>query len=210
MASRLTRAASFPASKETSGQTRMMDQTDPRKGDSASPSERPVEGIQETTCCVVGGGPAGVMLSLLLARAGIRVTLLEAHRDFDRDFRGDTIHPSTLEVLDQIGLAERLHELPHVKAPAFRTVTPTGTFTGLAFDRLPTPFPYMMIMPHSCFLEFLAAEAKKYPHFELVVGARVQQLIEEDGVVRGVAYPTDGGRREVDAHARRNRQVGRS
>jgi 2-polyprenyl-6-methoxyphenol hydroxylase-like FAD-dependent oxidoreductase len=139
------------------------------------------------------------MLSLLLARAGIRVTLLEAHRDFDRDFRGDTIHPSTLEVLDQIGLAERLHELPHVKAPAFRTVTPTGTVTGLAFDRLPTPFPYMMIMPQSRFLEFLAAEAKKYPHFELVVGARVQQLIEEDGVVRGVAYPTDGDRREVRA-----------
>ena len=139
------------------------------------------------------------MLSLLLVRAGIRVTLLEAHRNFDRDFRGDTIHPSTLEVLAQIGLAERLHELPHVKAPAFRTVTPTGTVTGLAFDRLPTPFPYMMIMPQSRFLEFLAAEAKKYPHFELVVGARVQQLIEEDGVVRGAAYPTDGDRREVRA-----------
>src|SRR6266498_2392767 len=119
MASRFTRAASSPASKETSGQTRMMDQTDSRKGDSSSPSERPAEGIQETTCCVVGAGPAGVMLSLLLARAGIPVTLLEAHRDFDRDFRGDTIHPSTLEVLDQIGLAKRLHELPHVKAPPF-------------------------------------------------------------------------------------------
>jgi 2-polyprenyl-6-methoxyphenol hydroxylase-like FAD-dependent oxidoreductase len=139
------------------------------------------------------------MLSLLLARAGIRVMLLEAHRDFDRDFRGDTIHPSTLEVLAQIGLAERLHELPHMKAPAFRTVTPTGTVTGLAFDRLPTPFPYMMIMPQSRFLEFLAGEAKKSPQFEIVMGARVQQLIEEDGVVRGVAYPTDGGRREVRA-----------
>ena len=155
--------------------------------------------LRETTCCVVGAGPAGVMLSLLLARAGIRVMLLEAHRDFDRDFRGDTVHPSTLEVLDQIGVAERLHELPHVKARAFRTVTPAGTYTGLAFDRLPTPFPYMMIMPQSRFLEFLAGEAKKSPQFEIVMGARVQQLIEEDGVVRGVAYPTDGGRREVRA-----------
>ncbi len=137
--------------------------------------------LRETTCCVVGAGPAGVMLSLLLARAGIRVMLLEAHRDFDRDFRGDTVHPSTLEVLDQIGVAERLHELPHVKARAFRTVTPAGTYTGLAFDRLPTPFPYMMIMPQSRFLEFLAGEAKKSPQFEIVMGARVQQLIEEDG-----------------------------
>jgi 2-polyprenyl-6-methoxyphenol hydroxylase-like FAD-dependent oxidoreductase len=153
----------------------------------------------QTTCCVVGAGPAGVMLSLLLARAGIRVTLLESHRDFDRDFRGDTIHPSTLEVLDQLGLAERLHELPHVKAPAFRTVTPTGTVTGLAFHRLPTPFPYMMIMPQSRFLEFLADEAKKYPHFEIVMGASVRRLIEEDGTVRGVAYPSDGGWREVRA-----------
>lgn len=79
-----------------------------------------------TACCIVGGGSAGVMLSLLLARAGVPVTLLEAHRDFDRDFRGDTIHPSTLEVLHQMGLAERLHELPHVKAPAFRIMLPVG------------------------------------------------------------------------------------
>ena len=73
----------------------------------------------QTPCCVVGAGPAGVMLSLLLARAGVPVMLLEAHRDFDRDFRGDTIHPSTLEVLDQIGLAGRLHQLPHVKPRHF-------------------------------------------------------------------------------------------
>src|SRR5512132_2993551 len=102
---------------------------------------------RETGCAIVGAGPAGLMLSLLLARAGVPVTLLEAHRDFDRDFRGDTIHPSTLEVLDQIGLADRLLELPHVQAAAFRTVTPAGTYTALAFNRLPTPFPYMMIMP---------------------------------------------------------------
>jgi 2-polyprenyl-6-methoxyphenol hydroxylase-like FAD-dependent oxidoreductase len=176
-----------------------MDDTDARNGDSLSVGDGTPAEIQETTCCVVGAGPAGVMLSLLLARAGIRVTLLEAHRDFDRDFRGDTVHPSTLEVLDQIGLAERLHGLPHVKAPAFRTVTPTGVYTVLAFNRLPTPFPYMMIMPQSRFLEFLTDEAKRYPHFRILMGANVQRLVEENGNVRGVAYPKDGGWCELRA-----------
>jgi 2-polyprenyl-6-methoxyphenol hydroxylase-like FAD-dependent oxidoreductase len=177
----------------------MMDDKGGRSVDSSSVSGGLSAQVRETTCCVVGAGPAGVMLSLLLARAGVRVTLLEAHRDFDRDFRGDTIHPSTLEVLDQIELAERLHRLPHVKAPAFRTVTPVGAVTGLAFGRLPTPFPYMMIMPQTRFLEFLTAEANNYPHFEIALGARVQRLIEEDGVVRGVAYPGDDGPCEVRA-----------
>ena len=176
-----------------------MDNADTPGADSSSVSGGPPAEIQETTCCVVGAGPAGVMLSLLLARAGVRVTLLEAHRDFDRDFRGDTVHPSTLEVLDQIGLAERLHELPHVKAAAFPAVTPEGTYVALAFNRLPTPFPYMMIMPQSQFLEFLTAEAARYPHFKIVMGANVQQLVEENGTVRGVAYPGDGGRYEVRA-----------
>jgi 2-polyprenyl-6-methoxyphenol hydroxylase-like FAD-dependent oxidoreductase len=139
------------------------------------------------------------MLSLLLARAGIQVTLLEAHHDFERDFRGDTIHPSTLEVLDQIGLAQRLLELPHTKAPVFRTVTPAGTFTALAFNRLPTPFPYMTIMPQSRFLEFLAQEATRYAHFKIVMGANVQRLLEKEGTVRGVAYPKNNGWCEVRA-----------
>src|SRR6266852_2345741 len=75
----------------------------------------PVLDSQRTACCVVGGGPGGMMLALLLARQGVPVTLLEAHKDFDREFRGDTIHPSILEILDQIGLAEPLHKLRHVK-----------------------------------------------------------------------------------------------
>src|SRR5262245_1654324 len=112
-----------------------MDITEAPNAEALSVGHGSTRAMDETPCCVVGAGPAGVVLSLLLARGGVRVTLLEAHRDFDRDFRGDTIHPSTLEVLDQIGLADRLHELPHVKAPAFPTVTPTGTFTGLAFNR---------------------------------------------------------------------------
>jgi 2-polyprenyl-6-methoxyphenol hydroxylase-like FAD-dependent oxidoreductase len=153
----------------------------------------------QTPCCVVGAGPAGVVLSLLLVRAGIPVTLLEAHRDFDRDFRGDTIHPSTLEVLDQIGLADPLLDLPHVKAPFFQSVTSSGVERTLTFYRLPTRFPYMMIMPQSRFLEFLTEEAAKYRHFRIIMGANVQRLLEEGGAVRGVAYPHRGGQTEVHA-----------
>jgi 2-polyprenyl-6-methoxyphenol hydroxylase-like FAD-dependent oxidoreductase len=160
----------------------------------------PANEVEHTSCCVVGAGPGGMMLSLLLARAGVPVTLLEAQRDFDRDFRGDTIHPATLEVLEQIGLAARLHELPHVKAKSFRFVSAKFVDTAAVFSRLPTPFPYVMIMPQAHFLEFLAAEAARYPHFRLVLGAHVDRLLEENGSVRGVGYRSGDTRGEVRAH----------
>ena len=127
------------------------------------------------------------------------VTLLEAHRDFDRDFRGDTIHPATLEVLDQIGLAQAVHALPHVKAKSFRFISRTAIDEAAVFSRLPTPFPYVMIMPQVRFLEFLVEEAKRYPHFELVLGAHVERLLEEDGVVRGVGFRSGDSGGEVRA-----------
>src|SRR5262245_66004192 len=126
----------------------------------AAGAESSPESIQ-TSCCVVGGGPAGVMLSLLLARAGVPVVLLEARKDFDRDFRGDTIHPSTLEVLDQIGLADRLLRLPHAEMHRFRVLTPGAEYVMADLGALPTRFPYVALMPQARFLDFLAYGARR-------------------------------------------------
>src|SRR3954468_17370234 len=100
------------------------------------PSNEPALASHETTCCVVGGGPGGLMLALLLARRGVPVTLLEAHPTFDRDFRGDTIHPGILEILDQIGLAVPLHEVQHVKMYGPTFPTPQGPVMLFDFRRL--------------------------------------------------------------------------
>jgi 2-polyprenyl-6-methoxyphenol hydroxylase-like FAD-dependent oxidoreductase len=152
-----------------------------------------------TTCCIVGGGPGGAVLALLLARKNLPVVLLEAHTDFDRDFRGDTIHPSVLEILDEIGLADRLLELRHSKIRTATFMTPEGPVVFADLVRLKTKYPFIAMIPQAQFLEFITEEAKKYPNFQLVMGARVEELIEEDGVVRGVRYHGKDGWREVRA-----------
>jgi 2-polyprenyl-6-methoxyphenol hydroxylase-like FAD-dependent oxidoreductase len=154
----------------------------------------------DAACCVVGGGPGGMVLALLLARRGVPVTLLEAHPTFDREFRGDTIHPAILEILDEIGLADRLHELPHVKmyGPTFQT--PRGPVMPIDFRKLlHTRFPYIMWMPQPVFLQFLADEAAKFPDFHLVMGANMERLVEENGRVAGVVYRGGDGWHEVRA-----------
>jgi 2-polyprenyl-6-methoxyphenol hydroxylase-like FAD-dependent oxidoreductase len=154
---------------------------------------------ERTTCCIVGGGPGGVVLALLLARRGVPVTLLEQHADFDRDFRGDTIHPSVLEIMDQLGLAGGLLELPHTRISNATVQTPAGPFTPVDFRRLRTKFPYIAFMPQTRFLEFVVGEAERYPNFRRLMGASARGLVEEGGVVRGVRYRTPEGTRELRA-----------
>ncbi|GAC1350096.1 MAG: FAD-dependent oxidoreductase [Ktedonobacteraceae bacterium] len=156
-----------------------------------------IRDVQQTTCCVVGAGPAGATLSFLLARQGIPVILLESHLDFDRDFRGDTLHPSILEVMDELGLADRLLQLPHTKLS--RIAPPASAGSGLQFDLhdLKTKFPYVAMMPQARFLAFMTSEAQCFPSFRLVMGARVEALLEEDGLVRGVRYRALDGWHEV-------------
>lgn len=151
------------------------------------------EQVEETTCCIVGSGPAGAVLALLLARKGIPVMLLEEHMDFDRDFRGDTIHPSVMQIMDEIGLADRLLQLDHTKAYVLPLQTNEGMVTFADFRRLKTRFPYITMIPQVRFLEFIISEARCYPNFHLVMGARVEKLIEEDGYVHGVHYRGQDG-----------------
>ena len=144
--------------------------------------------MSQTTCCIVGASPGGAVLALLLARQGVGVTLLEAHEDFDRDFRGDTIHPSVLHLMDEIGLADRLLQLRHSRVHTGRFSTPDGPIVLADFRRIEDKFPYIMITPQSDFLKFITDEAKCYPSFRLHMGASAQELIEEEGIVRGVRY----------------------
>lgn len=155
--------------------------------------------VQTKDCCIVGGGPAGVVLAFLLARRGVNVILLEAHKDFDRDFRGDTIHPSVMEIMEELGLSDRLLQLPHTKMRHIRIQTPENTTTLADFSHLKTHYPYITMLPQVKFLEFITQEAQQYPTFQLVMGANVQELIIEDGVIQGVRYRGSGGWHEVRA-----------
>lgn len=158
-----------------------------------------VKDTEQTTCCIVGSGPGGAVLALLLARKGIPVILLEEHMDFDRDFRGDTLHPSVMEIMDEIGIADRLLQLDHTKAYNLPLQTADGTVTFADFRHLKTRFPYITLIPQVHFLEFITNEAKRYPNFRLVMGARVEKLVEEDGYVHGVQYRGQDGWHEVRA-----------
>ena len=150
---------------------------------------------------VVGGGPAGMMLGYLLARAGIEVVVLEKHKDFFRDFRGDTIHPSTMELMYELGILDDFLKVPHDKIVKLMLSIEGNVVEGPDLSHLPVHCRYIAMMPQWDFLDFIAAQAKKYSTFKLMMNAEVTGLIEEGGRIAGVTAGTPGGE---NGSARRN------
>src|SRR4051794_12618928 len=149
---------------------------------------------ERTTCVVIGGGPAGMVLGLLLARAGVEVTVLEKHADFLRDFRGDTVHPSTLELLDELGLAQRFATLPSSRVE--EVVFPVGGDENVVvadFRRLHARYPYVAMVPQWDLLDLLAGAAGEEPTFTLRTRTEATGLIRDSERIRGVRYRTEDG-----------------
>src|SRR5688572_28095006 len=151
-------------------------------------------------CCIAGGGPAGMMLGLLLARAGVDALVLEKHADFLRDFRGDTLHPSTLEVMHELGLLEGLLRLPHQKVTRLNGQFGDLALTVADFTHLPTQCRFVAFMPQWDFLNFLAKEGARYPTFQLRMRAEVTDLIENPGGIVGLRAQTADGPLEIRAN----------
>ena len=152
-----------------------------------------------TRCCIVGGGPAGMMLGFLLARAGVDVVVLEKHADFLRDFRGDTIHPSTLEIMARARPARRIPQAAAHRGAHARRRVRREQFTFVDFSHLPTRCKFIAMMPQWDFLNFLAEHGKRYPGFHLRMQAEAVDLIEEGGRVAGVRAMTPDGPLDIRA-----------
>jgi 2-polyprenyl-6-methoxyphenol hydroxylase-like FAD-dependent oxidoreductase len=155
--------------------------------------------IVETRCCIAGGGPAGMMLGFLLARAGVDVIVLEKHADFLRDFRGDTVHPSTLELMYELGILDEFLRRKHQELPQIGAFIDDFQVTVGDFSHLPTHCKFIALMPQWDFLNFIAEKAKAYPHFHLRMEAEVNELILDNGRVAGVHVKTPQGILEVRA-----------
>ncbi|MFF4864788.1 FAD-dependent oxidoreductase [Streptomyces sp. NPDC001231] len=152
--------------------------------------------MERTTCCVVGGGPAGMVFALLLARSGVPVTVLEQHGDFLRDFRGDTVHPSTLALLDDLGLAERFARLPQRRVRTVQLPAGPGRSMVTVADlaALPGPYNYVAMVPQWDLLDLLVDEARREPSFDVRMNTEATSFLIEHGRVTGVRYRTSDGR----------------
>src|SRR5712672_3614037 len=140
----------------------------------------------EATCCIAGGGPAGIMAGFLLARAGVRTVVLERHGDFFRDFRGDTIHPSTLQIMHELGLLDAFLKLPHQAIRNLRAKIGDTEIQIADFSHLPTVCKYIALMPQWDFLNFLAEQGRRYPGSHLETKAEATELIAANGHAVGV------------------------
>src|SRR5204863_7180077 len=137
----------------------------------------------QTRCCIAGGGPAGMMMGFLLARAGIDVAVLEKHADFLRDFRGDTVHPSTLELMHELGILDELLRRPHQEFRRLGGQIGNTSIVIVDFSHLPTHAKFIALMPQWEFLNFLADQGRRYPEFQLRMRTEVYDLLQENGTI---------------------------
>src|ERR1700756_3119190 len=163
------------------------------------PDRAAATGTIRTRCCVAGGGPAGMMLGWLLARAGVTVVVLEKHRDFLRDFRGDTIHPSTLEVLHELGVLDEFLKRPHREIRDITGRIGGETLTLGDFSHLPTRCKFIALMPQWDFLNFVAERGKRYKTFALRMHTEAVDLIADGGRIVGVRAKAPDGMLTIGA-----------
>src|SRR5215472_172752 len=153
----------------------------------------------QTTCCIVGGGPAGVMLGYLFSRKGVNVTVLEKHKDFFRDFRGDTVHPSTLELMYELGLLEEFLRVPHQELRSISGVVGGFSFKVADFSHVPTHCKFVALMPQWEFLNFLSEQARSFRGFDLHMQHEATDLLRDKGRVVGVVAQSPDGQMEIAA-----------
>src|ERR1700756_2133799 len=151
------------------------------------------DSMMTTQCCIAGGGPAGMMLGFLLARAGVEVVVLEKHADFFRDFRGDTVHPSTLELMYELDLIDEFLKLPHQKVETLTGQVGAERLKVVDFRHVPTHCKFIALMPQWDFLDFVAQQGKHYKTFDLRMNAEATDLVEAGGRIVGLRAKTPDG-----------------
>lgn len=154
---------------------------------------------EKTQICIIGGGPAGVVAAYLFALRGVSVVLLEGKTDFDREFRGDTLHASSLEILDQLGLADEIMQQANSRARDLSFIIAGRMMTMADFSAMDCKFPYVALIPQERFLNYMVTRAKEFPGFHILMGAQVRELKETNGKITGVRYTYEGSEHDLDA-----------